>query len=101
MWTKAKKKGRKENLSNLERTGSSDLVMRNHAVGVTCTVPYLYASSNIFLIWRHLADSVKPTMSSGEQILTKGNPDILANRAARAVLPAFGAPSRRMLDICT
>ena len=39
MWTKAKKKGRKENLNNLERTGSSDLVMRNHAVGVTCLVP--------------------------------------------------------------
>ena len=44
-----------------------------------------------------MADSVKPTMSSGLQILTKGNPELMANWAARAVLPALGAPSRRML----
>ena len=58
---------------------------------------YLYASSKIFLICMHFADSVKPTMSSGLQILTNGKPDILASLAAKAVLPAFGVPSNRIL----
>jgi hypothetical protein len=46
-----------------------------------------------FRIERHLADSVKPTISSGEQTLTKGKSELLANSAARAVLPELGGPS--------
>lgn len=44
----------------------------------------------------HLADSVKPIMFSGLHILMKGKPESLAILAARALLPALGAPSRRM-----
>ena len=47
----------------------------------------------------HLADSVKPTMSSGLHIFTNGNPLFRANWAAKAVLPAFGAPSSIILKI--
>lgn len=42
---------------------------------------------------RHLDDSVKPTMSSGEHTLTNGKSDIFASCAARAVFPEFGGPS--------
>lgn len=40
----------------------------------------------------HLADSVYPTMSSGEQTFTNGKSEFLASIAARAVFPAFGGP---------
>jgi len=40
---------------------------------------------------------VKPTISSGLQIFTNGKPESLASWAAKAVFPALGAPSRRML----
>lgn len=42
----------------------------------------------------HLADSVKPTMSSGEQTLINGKSEFLASIAANAVLPAFGGPNQ-------
>lgn len=45
-----------------------------------------------FLMVRHLDDSVKPTMSSGEHTLTNGKSDIFASCAARAVFPEFGGP---------
>ena len=44
----------------------------------------------------HLADSVNPIIFSGLQILMKGKPESLAILAARALLPALGAPSSRM-----
>ena len=56
----------------------------------------LYASSKIFLIVMHLADSVNPIMFSGLQILMKGKPESRAMLAASALLPALGAPSSRM-----
>lgn len=55
-----------------------------------------YASSKIFRICRHLADSVKPTISSGAQILMNGKSDRSAILAANAVLPLFGGPSKRI-----
>lgn len=44
-------------------------------------------------ILKHFAVSVNPTISSGEQILTKGKSEFLATCAAKAVLPEFGGPS--------
>ena len=69
------------------------------AAPFTCCILHLYASSNIFLIIRHLADSVNPTISSGEQIFTNGKSEDLASWAARADLPALGAPSIKILEI--
>ena len=40
-----------------------------------------------FLIFRHLADSVYPTISSGLQILMKGKSDCRASVAAKADFP--------------
>ena len=51
-----------------------------------CFQAYLYASSKTFLMALHLADSVKPTMSSGEQIFTKGKPDCRADINAHNVI---------------
>jgi hypothetical protein len=48
-----------------------------------------------FLICKHFADSVKPTISSGEQTFTKGKSEFFASCAARAVFPEFGGPSSR------
>lgn len=39
---------------------------------------------------------MKPTISSGEQILINGKSDKRASFAANAVLPLFGGPSRRI-----
>lgn len=55
-----------------------------------------YASSKILRICKHLAVSLNPTISSGEQILMNGKSERSANLAASAVLPAFGGPSNRM-----
>jgi hypothetical protein len=44
---------------------------------------------------KHLADSVKPTISSGVQTFTKGKSEFFAIWAARAVFPEFGGPSSR------
>lgn len=46
----------------------------------------------------HFPPSKKPTMSSGEQTFTKGNPDSAANDAARAVFPLPGGPTERKYD---
>lgn len=52
-----------------------------------------YASSNTFRICKHLAVSVKPTISSGEHTFINGKSESLANCAASAVFPEFGGPS--------
>lgn len=47
-----------------------------------------------FLICKHLAVSVKPTISSGEHTLINGKSEFLASCAAKVVFPAFGGPSK-------
>lgn len=46
-----------------------------------------------FRICKHLAVSVNPTISSGEQTFMNGKSESFANCAAKAVLPEFGGPS--------
>lgn len=44
-------------------------------------------------MFKHLAVSVNPTISSGEHTLTNGKSDSLASCAAKAVFPELGGPS--------
>ncbi len=52
----------------------------------------LYASLKILVMYETLADSVYPSMASGEISLTNGKSDDKASEAARAVLPLCGGP---------
>lgn len=63
------------------------------------SVKFFFEKQVYYFLTIHLADSVKPTMSSGLHIFTNGNPLFRANWAAKAVLPAFGAPSSIILKI--
>lgn len=47
-----------------------------------------------FRMLKHLAVSVNPTISSGVHTLRNGKSDFLAISAAKAVFPAFGAPTQ-------
>lgn len=64
--------------------GNNKLPQNNWIISIVVT----------FLMCKHLAVSVKPTISSGEQTLMNGKSEFLASCAAKAVFPAFGGPSR-------
>lgn len=64
----------------------------NHIMYYLWSYEWASKFSLTFLMVRHLDDSVKPTMSSGEHTLTNGKSDIFASCAARAVFPEFGGP---------